>query len=83
MPVIEVIVKLKQGVADPEGENTRKALNLLGFDDVRRVRTMKVFSIEIESNKDSRILLKEAEEMCEKLLANPVIHDYEIRVRER
>ncbi|RLG36840.1 phosphoribosylformylglycinamidine synthase PurS protein [Methanosarcinales archaeon] len=83
MPVIEVIVKLKQGVADPEGENTRKALNLLGFDDVRRVRTMKVFSIEIESNKDRRILLKEAEEMCEKLLANPVIHDYEIRVRER
>jgi phosphoribosylformylglycinamidine synthase len=42
---IDVTIKLKQGVADPEGENTKKALNLLGFRAVRGVKTMKTFKI--------------------------------------
>jgi phosphoribosylformylglycinamidine synthase PurS subunit len=80
---IDVTIKLKQGVTDPEGENTKKALNLLGFKNVRSVKSMKTFRIAIavenENNEEEKVK-QEVEEMCRKLLANPVIHDYTIRV---
>ncbi len=80
---VEVTIKLKHGVADPEGENTKKALGLLGFKNVRSVKSMKTFRIAIEPEKESgeeEKVKEEVEEMCRKLLANPVIHDYEISV---
>jgi len=78
---VDVTIKLKHGVADPEGENTKKALDLLGFRDVRNVKTMKTFRIEIEPEKgNEEKVMQEVEEMCRKLLANPVIHDYTINV---
>jgi len=76
---IDVTIKLKQGVADPEGENTKKALNLLGFRTVHDVKMMKTFRLVIESHDEEKARI-EVEEMCRKLLANPVIHDYEISV---
>ncbi len=75
---MEVRIKLKQGVADPEGENTKKALMLLGFSNVNSVRTVKTFIIDLNEEDGSKARA-EVEEMCEKLLANPVIHEYEIR----
>ena len=78
---IDVTIKLKHGVADPEGENTKKALSLLGFKNVLGVKSMKTFRIQIERGKGSKEKAQhEVEEMCRKLLANPVIHDYEINV---
>lgn len=79
---LNVTIKLKHGVADPEGENTKKALNLLGFRNVRSVKSLKSFRIEIESGEgeDEEKVKQEVEEMCRKLLANPVIHDYDIEV---
>ncbi|MCK4475263.1 MAG: phosphoribosylformylglycinamidine synthase subunit PurS [Methanophagales archaeon] len=78
---VDVTIKLKHGVADPEGENTKKALNLLGFKNVRSVKTMKTFRIEVEPEKGNEEKVKqEVEEMCRKILANPVIHDYAIKV---
>ena len=79
---LNVTIKLKHGVADPEGENTKKALNLLGFRDVRSVKSLKSFRIEIEpgEGEDEEKVKQEVEEMCRKLLANPVIHDYDISV---
>lgn len=76
MVVAEVKIKLKKGVADPEGANTKKTLELLGFD-VGAVKSIKVFEIELgtESQDEAQ---KKVEEMCEKLLANPVIHEYSI-----
>jgi len=79
---LNVTIKLKHGVADPEGENTKKALNLLGFRNVRSVKSLKSFRIEIEpgEGEDEEKVKQEVEEMCRKLLANPVIHDYDISV---
>ncbi len=81
---LNVTIKLKHGVADPEGENTKKALNLLGFRDVRSVKSLKSFRIEIApgegEREDEEKVKQEVEEMCRKLLANPVIHDYDITV---
>ena len=79
---VDVTIKLKHGVADPEGENTKKALNLLGFKMVRGVKSMKTFRIvlEPETRVGEEQVKHEVEEMCRKLLANPVIHEYELHV---
>jgi phosphoribosylformylglycinamidine synthase PurS subunit len=83
---VDVTIKLKRGVADPEGENTKKALNLLGFTNVRGVKSMKTFRIALEpetAGAGEETVKQEVEEMCRKLLANPVIHDYDIQVVNR
>jgi len=74
----EVRINLKKGVVDPEGKNTKKALDLLGFE-VLEVHSSKVFSITINAQ-DKEQARKEVESMCRRLLANPVIHDYHITI---
>ncbi|MDI9646273.1 MAG: phosphoribosylformylglycinamidine synthase subunit PurS [Archaeoglobales archaeon] len=76
--IAHVFIELKEGVADPEGESTLKALRLLGFRKVKKVSSIKVFKIDIEA-KSKEEAEKVISEMCEKLLANPVIHRYSIR----
>jgi phosphoribosylformylglycinamidine synthase len=73
-----VEIHLKKGVADPEGSNTLKALKLLGFEDATDVKSAKLFEIDLEEEDEARAK-STLEEMCNRLLANPVIHDYQIR----
>ena len=75
---IEIQVGLKSGMADPEGVNVKKALDLLGFDSVEKVDSVKCYRIIIDKNESDAI--KDAEEICKKLLANPVVHEYSISV---
>ena len=80
---VDVTIRLKHGVADPEGANTKKALQLLGFTNVQAVESMKTFRIVLEpgtGSDDEATVKREVEEMCRKLLANPVIHEYTIEV---
>jgi phosphoribosylformylglycinamidine synthase PurS subunit len=77
MLVAEVRVRLKRGVADPEGANTRKALGLLGFKEVSDVKTSKCFSISLDIEDEERAR-ERVEEMCQGLLANPVIQSYDV-----
>ena len=78
---VRVEVRLKKGVTDPEGDNVHKALTLLGFKGLRAVHSSKLFLIDL-TTKDATTARKEAEEMCRRLLANPVIHDYAISVEK-
>ena len=74
----EVRISYKPGVQDPEGESTLRGLRSLGFKMIEDVHTSKVFRIHGEYRKN------EVEEMCKRLLANPVSQDYSIvEVRER
>jgi len=75
----EVKVGLKKGVSDPEGNNILKALHLLGYDEVKKVRVARVTQLEIDVSEKKRAE-KKIEEMCQRLLANPVIHDYTITI---
>jgi phosphoribosylformylglycinamidine synthase len=75
----EVRIALKRGVADPEGKNTHKALELLGFEGVREVKAERLFAMTLEAP-DERAARQRVDEMCRRLLANPVIHAYDIRV---
>ena len=79
MVTVEIWIELKPGVADPEGQNTKKALELLGFRGIEGVRTVKVFEVVLDATPEEA--RKEAEEMCRKLLANPVIQKFNIHVR--
>tara|TARA_Y100001960_G_scaffold228696_1_gene239813 strand:- start:397 stop:642 length:246 start_codon:yes stop_codon:yes gene_type:complete len=77
---IEIKIGLKSGMADPEGANVQKALSLLGFENVDTVKSSKCYRVVIAGNKETA--LAEAEKMCERLLANPVVHDYSIAVAD-
>ncbi|MEM3466964.1 MAG: phosphoribosylformylglycinamidine synthase subunit PurS [Thermoproteota archaeon] len=75
---LRVEVRLKPGHFDPEGDVTAKMLRDLGFP-VTMVKTGKVYIVDVESN-DREEALRLAEEMCRKLLANPVKDDYSLEV---
>lgn len=76
---VEIRIALKHGVADPEGASTKKALELLGFAGVGEVAAEKLFEVVLDE-KDEEAAVALADDMCRRLLANPVIHDYSIRV---
>ncbi|MEM1607572.1 MAG: phosphoribosylformylglycinamidine synthase subunit PurS [Candidatus Bathyarchaeia archaeon] len=78
--VARVEVGLKPGHSDPEGETTRNALVELKYP-VKSVRVSKVYEIvfEAESINDARVMV---EEMCRRLLANPVKDNYNYRIEE-
>lgn len=74
-----VTVRLKDGVLDPQGKAIGTALAGLGFDGVGEVRQGKVIELDIDAA-DADTARARVEEMCKKLLANPVIERYEISV---
>jgi len=74
-----VYVTLKKGVLDPEGRAVLGALHSMDFDEVRDVRIGKFMEIELHA-KEGADEEKRLREMCEKLLANPVIEDYRIEM---
>ena len=76
----KVFISLKPDVNDPEGLTIHGALHSLGYEAVGSVRAGKYFQIEIESE-DERQAEAIVEEMCERLLANPVMERYEFDVR--
>jgi phosphoribosylformylglycinamidine synthase len=80
MVFAEVRIELKKGVADPEGANTRKALELLGFKGVSEVSSVKTWVICLDE-KDPKKARASVDEMCRRLLSNPVIHNYKIEIR--
>jgi phosphoribosylformylglycinamidine synthase len=67
-----VLIRPKAGILDPQGQAVERALPALGFDGVSEVRVGRLVELDVED--PGRL-----PEMCEKLLANPLIEDYEIR----
>ena len=76
-----VEVRLQADVNDPPGNTVADGLLQLGFDGVRSVRIGKLIEIELEAD-GAEAARAAAEAMAGRLLANPVIEDYSVRVRE-
>ena len=72
-------VTLKPGIADPQGQTIERALPALGYDGVTDVRVGKVIELQVDALDESEAK-RRVEEMCERLLANPVIEAYEVTV---
>jgi phosphoribosylformylglycinamidine synthase PurS subunit len=67
-----VLIRPKEGILDPQGQAVEQALPALGFGGVRNVHVGRL--IELDVDDPSQI-----PEMCERLLANPLIEDYEVQ----
>ncbi|WP_306016775.1 phosphoribosylformylglycinamidine synthase subunit PurS [Oceanicaulis sp. MMSF_3324] len=72
-------VYLKPGVLDPQGQAVSNSLNHLGFDEVAGVRQGKLIEIDLNTA-DAEEAHSRVAEMCDKLLANPVIENYDIEL---
>ena len=74
-----VVVTLKNGVLDPQGQAIEGSLKSLGFPGVAFVRQGKVFDLEVEGT-DPEAARSQIKAMCDKLLANTVIESYAIEI---
>jgi phosphoribosylformylglycinamidine synthase len=68
---VRVLIRPKKGILDPQGQAVERALPALGFDGVSGVRVGRLVELDVEDP-------ERLGEVCEKLLANPLIEDYEI-----
>lgn len=74
-----VQIMLKEGVLDPQGKAIQRALDGLGFNEVLELRIGKVIELVVAEG-DSRKAHAQIAAMCEKLLANTVIENYNIEL---
>jgi phosphoribosylformylglycinamidine synthase PurS subunit len=70
-----VLVRPKAGILDPQGVAVERALPALGFEGVANVHVGRLIELDIEDP-------SQLEAMCEKLLANPLIEDYEVQLQQ-
>ncbi len=71
-----VYVRLKDGVLDPQGVTIHKALKQMGYNDFTSIRSGRFFELEIEDGTDD--IDRKINEVCDKLLTNPVIEDFKV-----
>ncbi len=77
MPTVRVYVTLKPQLLDSAGRTVASALQKLGYSELEEARIGKMIELKMSDASDARI-----KEMCDKLLANPVIEDYRFEVAE-
>jgi phosphoribosylformylglycinamidine synthase PurS subunit len=70
-----VLIRPKEGILDPQGQAVERALPALGFDGVSHVHVGRMVELDVEDP-------SQLDEMCEQLLANPLIEDYEVLTLE-
>jgi phosphoribosylformylglycinamidine synthase len=70
-----VLIRPKEGILDPQGQAVERALPALGFEGVTDVRVGRMVELQVESAEG-------IDQMCERLLANPLIEDYEVLLLE-
>jgi phosphoribosylformylglycinamidine synthase subunit PurS len=69
---VRVLIRPKEGILDPQGQAVEGALPALGFEGVRNVHVGRLIELDVDDAAD-------VPEMCERLLANPLIEDYEVQ----
>jgi phosphoribosylformylglycinamidine synthase len=68
-----VLIRPKQGILDPQGEAVQRALPALGFNGVANVHVGRLVELDIDD-------AEQLQPMCDKLLANPLVEDYEVQL---
>ena len=71
VPRVRVLVRPKEGILDPQGIAVEQALPALGFDGVSNVHVGRLIELDVDDP-------EQVPAMCERLLANPLIEDYEV-----
>jgi phosphoribosylformylglycinamidine synthase len=70
-----VLIRPKEGILDPQGQTVERALPALGFEGVRHVHVGRLVELDVDDP-------SQLPRMCEQLLANPLIEDYEIQTED-
>lgn len=76
---VKIFVSLKNGVLDPQGKAIERSLHTLGYGEVQNVRTGKYLEIDVDAPSRETAEAR-VREMCDKLLANPVIEEYRFEI---
>ena len=76
---VKIFVSLKRGVLDPQGKAIERSLHTLGYEEVREVRAGKYIELELDATSRDAAELR-IREICDKLLANPVIEDFRFEI---
>ncbi len=71
----KVLIRPKEGILDPQGKAVERALPALGFEGVSDVRVGRL--VELETDDPAKL-----DSLCEKLLANPLIEDFEVQLED-
>ncbi len=77
----QIQVMLKKGIFDPQGQAVKNGLESVGFDSVDGVRVGKIIEIDLKST-DRNKAAGEVNEMCDRMLANPVVESYQFEILE-
>lgn len=80
MPKVKVYVMLKPTVLDAQGTTVQGGLHSMGYENVEKVRMGKYLELDIKA--DGQAVDAQVKEMCDKLLANPVIETYRYEIVE-
>jgi phosphoribosylformylglycinamidine synthase PurS subunit len=78
---VKIFVSLKNGVLDPQGKAIERSLHSLGYSEVEEVRLGKYLELNLQAGSRAAAEVR-VREMCDKLLANPVIEDYRFEIQE-
>ncbi|MFW5980727.1 MAG: phosphoribosylformylglycinamidine synthase subunit PurS [Halanaerobiaceae bacterium] len=78
---VEARVNLKKGILDPQGSTVENALHSMGYEEVENVRIGKDITFYIEGEVRQEVE-KKVDEMCHRVLSNPVIENYEFQVKK-
>ena len=79
---VKVEIVRRSEIADPQGVTVVRALHELGFDEVARARFNRTILLDLDSM-DGPAAVARVEEMCRRLLANPVIEDFHVEVLDQ
>ena len=74
---VRVLIRPKEGILDPQGQAVERALPALGYEDVSNVHIGRLVELDVgdgDGDVETRV-----REMCERLLANPLIESYEVQ----
>lgn len=80
--MVKVETKLKESILDPQGEAVEKGLDALGYENVEDVHVGKYLELTVEGVANKSEVEQQVTEMCERLLANPVIEDYQFQIEK-
>ena len=78
---VKINITLKRTVSDPQGLAIKHALEALSYQSLEEVRVDKLITIKISSG-DKEKIKQRVDQMCRKLLANPVIENYSFRIKK-
>jgi phosphoribosylformylglycinamidine synthase len=76
---VRILIRPKEGILDPQGQAVERALPALGYDDVSNVHVGRLVELDVAGDGDVEAKVGE---MCERLLANPLIENYEVQALE-